>query len=131
MLELQNNKLLGFYREIIMHQFKIFIAVNLALIFTTSTSAETLYEKVARNAAHCLAGHVATNSAEYQSGETGKYLLLIESIVGAEQVMPLVQKSFKTLKHSVSTLGSSVNKEGKWLVQTFCPEINDITKIKN
>jgi len=104
----------------------IFLVVIVALTSTSSVRAETLNEQVARNAANCLAGHIAVNSAEYQSGESGKYLLLIKSRVGDEQVMPLVKKSADNLKASVEIFGGTTQEEGSWLIQEYCPAINDI-----
>ncbi len=97
------------------------------LLFACSNSlAETLNEKVARNAANCLTGHIATNSAMYQSGEAGKYLLLVKKIVGGKRAIPLIKKSADNLKSSVNIMGGSTKEEGAWLIQTFCPGVDEL-----
>ena len=85
------------------------------LISYTGLHAETLNEKVARNAANCLTGHIATNSPMYQSGNTEKYLLLIKKILGDKQAIPEVKKAAEYLKASVQMMGGSTKEEGAWL----------------
>jgi len=96
------------------------------LLSCSGALAETLNEKVARNAANCLTGHIATNSAMYQSGEASKYLLLVKKIVGDKQAVPLIQKSADNLKSSVQMMGGSTKEEGAWLIKTFCPGVDKI-----
>ena len=107
----------------------IIFFIFIASAFHT-TFAESLNEKVARNAANCLTGHIATNSPMYQSGEAGKYLLLIKKILGSEKAMSEVKKSANNLKASVKLMGSNSQTEGKWLIQNFCPGVNAILNKK-
>ena len=101
-------------------------AFIILLLSCNAVFAETLNEKVARNAANCLTGHIATNSAMYQSGEASKYLLLVKTIVGDKQAIPLVKKAADNLKSSVQMMGGSTKEEGAWLIKTFCPAVDKI-----
>lgn len=96
------------------------------LISFTGLHAETLNEKVARNTANCLTGHIATNSPMYQSGDIGKYLFLIKKILGDKQAISAIKKTAENLKASVQMMGGSTKEEGAWLIKTFCPGVNKI-----
>lgn len=104
---------------------KALIFIVLA-VFSIATYAETLNEKVARNAANCLAGHAASNSPEYQSGETSKYIFLIESIEGSKTAAATIESSLQKVKSAVRMLGSTPKEEGQFLIKKFCPSIDEI-----
>lgn len=108
-----------------MKHFIIFIAISI-LLLPPQAYPETLNEKVARNAANCLVGHITTNSKKYQSGKTSKYMLLIEKTVGPEQVMTVIEEATNNFKASVRFLGSDIQEEGQWLKDTFCPGVDSI-----
>ncbi|WP_440904825.1 hypothetical protein ACMZOO_00920 [Catenovulum sp. SX2] len=106
---------------------KKFIVIFLTFLFVPlSASAETLDEKVARNTANCLAGHVATNSSMYQSGETSKYLAVLEKAVGSENTAKYFEDAVKKLKSAVRMLGSTPAEEGAFLIKKFCPAVDQI-----
>jgi hypothetical protein len=105
---------------------RLLITTLLCLVVSAPNIAENLNEKVARNAAHCLTGHVAINSEKYQSGKTSSYLLLIERTVGTENVEKYITASIEKLKTSIRVLESSKNDERKSLVKKFCPEIDSM-----
>jgi len=96
------------------------------LLLANSANAETLNEKVARNAANCLVGHIATESSKYQSGQTSEYIQLIESILGSEAGYSVIESSNKKLNSAVRMLGSSKTEEGSFLISKFCPSIDQI-----
>lgn len=105
----------------------LFVWGMMALGFSNSVYAEALDAKVARNAANCLAGHVATKSEKYQSGDAAKYLYLISKILGDEKAVVEVKKaSNNIIKASVKMMGGNVNDEGAWLVKTYCPGVDGI-----
>lgn len=108
-----------------MRKFIFFLLIS-TTITSNSVLAETLDEKVARNAANCLVGHIATNSKKYQSGDSAQYLLLIKSIVGDEKTSQIVKKSATNLKSSIQLIGGSSQNEGAWLIKTYCPSVDDL-----
>ncbi|MBQ0761125.1 MAG: hypothetical protein KBT72_15825 [Zhongshania sp.] len=98
----------------------------LLAVFSIASYAETLNVKVARNAANCLAGHAASNSPEYQSGKTSKYISLIESIQGSKAGAATIESSVQKVKSTVRMLGSTPQEEGQFLIKKFCPSIDEI-----
>jgi len=90
------------------------------------SQAESLNEKVARNAANCLTGHVAINSEAFQSGKTAEYIFLIESILGSSKAVNVIKASNKKLDSAIRMLGSTKKEEGNFLVNQFCPAIDEI-----
>lgn len=108
-----------------MKNFKTLVVLS-ALTLSLPAQAESLDEQVARNAARCLVGHIATGSSEYQSGETVKYLLLIEEAVGPDEVFDFVAGLIERLGESIRLFGGSTEEEGQWLKATYCPGVDEI-----
>lgn len=103
----------------------------LIALFAYEANAESWDEKVARNASHCLIGHMTTESDKYNSGETSQYVFLIENILGSDQALKIIKTSYKKLNSAISLLNSTKKKEGEFLIQKFCPTIDDIIKKQN
>ena len=104
----------------------LFSAFIIVLTYSNSVYAEALDIKVARNAANCLTGHIATKSKKYQSGHSAEYLHLIRKILGDTKATEEVKKAANNLKTSVQMLGGNVKDEGAWLVKTYCPRVDEI-----
>jgi len=96
----------------------------------TQAFAESLNEKVARNASNCLVGHIATKSDKFQSGKTSEYIFLIEQILGSEKASEAIKESEKKLNSAVRMLGSSKKEEGSFLIKQFCPAVDEIVSMQ-
>jgi hypothetical protein len=108
---------------------KLSIFLFLAL-FSAVSNSETLNEKVARNAANCLAGHAASNSEYFKAGKTSEYIYLIEGIQGSEAAAETIEGAINKVKSAVRILDSSPKEEGEFLIQKFCPAIDEIINKK-
>ena len=102
------------------------VGICALFLFNVHAYAEDLNEKVARNAANCLTGHVATNSAAFQAGDTSKYVFLIEEILGSAKASSAIQDASQKLDSAVRMLGSTKKEEGEFLISKFCAAINEI-----
>jgi hypothetical protein len=102
------------------------LVIFILCFISIPSKAESLNEKVARNAANCLTGHMATNSDDFQSGKTSKYTFLIEDILGSSNGMNAVKLAQKKLDSAISMLGSTKAEEGTFLINMFCPSIDKI-----
>lgn len=102
------------------------LVIVLATFTSVKVNAESLNEKVARNAANCLIGHAATESEKYQSGETSRYILLIEQILGSEKGLLLIKETSDSLASAVRMLGSTNQEEGSFLISEYCPGVDKI-----
>jgi len=98
------------------------------LMLSQNCFAETIEEKVARNAASCFIGHKAISSKADQSGENLKYLELITKLIGIDATKNLVLKTSDNLKFAVFSLGTSNQIEGAALVKEYCPQIDELLK---
>ncbi len=102
------------------------LMVSLLLFLSFFSSAETLNDKVARNAANCLVGHAALKTEDYLTKQTDKYIELIEEIQGKSKGADTMKASIHNLKIAIDTLGSTKNEEANFLINKFCPPIDKI-----
>lgn len=96
------------------------------VVFSGYALSETVNEKVARSAANCLVGHSAAKTEKQSSGETSGYISLIESILGSDGAAREIRGATDKLDTAVRLLGSTHKEEGHFLIQKFCPGVDQV-----
>ena len=86
-----------------------------------SSDADNLPLQLTEQVADCLTGHITAESAQYQSGETQKYFLLLQKIQGPKLGMMSMKLSLNNLQMQISQQGLDKKQLAMNLIQINCP----------